>query len=166
MTSHGEPGTFFAYSGARYGLLQKLIERASGRSFPSLMIENILAPLEMNDSIPVDMIRQPAYTHILDRFSRPYGMNQTYKVVFGTASRLVSTVTDLADFDIALDKNQLISPETKALMFTAQSLSSGDQPAYGLGWFVQEFDGMKSVMTPIPSLNSPWIKIRKLQYTL
>ena len=145
MTSLGEPGSFFAYSGARYGLLQKVIERASGRSFPSQMIENILTPLEMKDSIPIDMIRQPAYTHILDNLSRPYGMNQTYEVVFSPAGGLVSTVTDLANFDIALDQDQLIDPQTKTLAFTAQTLSSGDPPVYGLGWFVQEFDDAKMV---------------------
>jgi hypothetical protein len=37
----------------------------------------------------------------------------------------------------------LIGPKTKALAFTAQTLSSGDSPVYGLGWYVQEFQGSK-----------------------
>ena len=143
MTSLGKPGGVFMYSGARYGLLQKVIERAYGQSFPSLMIDNILNPLGMKDSIPIDRINQSAYTHIQQNLSKPYGMNQTYLEAFNTAGGLVSSVTDLAKFDIALDQNQLITSESKELAWTAQTLTSGDPPVYGLGWFVHEFDGAK-----------------------
>ena len=141
MTSLGEPGSFFAYSGDRYTYLQKVIERASGRSFPSLLIENILTPLGMSNSAPIDMLDQPDYTHIGDNLSKPYGMDRTYIGGFTTAAGLISTALDLAKFDIALDQDQLIDPATRSLAFTAQTLTSGDPPVYGMGWFVQEFAG-------------------------
>ena len=145
MTSQGEPGSVFRYSGNRYAYLQKVIERASGRPFPALLIDTVLDPLGMSDSIPITMLGQPAYAHIRDRLSKPYGMDGTYIDGFNTAAGLVSTVLDLARFDIALDQDRLIGPQTKSLAFTAQVLSSGDPPVYGLGWFVQEFQGTKIV---------------------
>ena len=71
MTSQGEPGSIFRYSGNRYAYLQKVIERASGRPFPALLIETVLDPLGMSDSIPITMLGQPAYAHIRDRLSKP-----------------------------------------------------------------------------------------------
>lgn len=144
-TSQGDPGSIFRYSGNRYGYLQKVIERASGQPLPSVFMKTILNPLGMSDSVPTEMTDQPAYAHIRNRLSKPYGMDRTYLKPFSAAAGLVSTVLDLAKFDIALDQNQVISPETKALAFSAQTLSSGDSPVYGLGWFVQEFQGTKMV---------------------
>lgn len=144
-TSHGNPGSVFRYSGARYGYVQKVIERASGQPLPSVFINTLLKPLGMSDSVPIEMTDQSVYANLRNRLSKPYGMDRTYLKPFGAAAGLVSTVLDLAKFDIALDQDQVIRPKTKALAFTAQTLSSGDSPVYGLGWFVQEFQGTKMV---------------------
>jgi CubicO group peptidase (beta-lactamase class C family) len=145
MTSEGEPGSVFIYNGNRYYLLQKVIERASGRPFSALVVETILKPLGMSDSIGITMVDQPAYAHIRERLSKPYGMDGTYFPQLNAAGGLVSTAPDLAKFDIALDQGQLIGTEAQSRAFTAQKLSSGDPPVYGLGWFVQEFQGTKLV---------------------
>ena len=167
MTSEGEPGSVFIYNGNRYGLLQKVIERASGRPFSALVIETILNPLGMSDSIGITMVDQPAYAHIRDRLSIPYGMDGTYFSRFNASGGLVSTAPDLAKFDIALDQGQLIGPEARALAFTAQELSSGDPPVYGLGWFVQEFQGTKMVWAfGYDSFTHLYVKFVDQGYTL
>lgn len=167
MTSEGEPGSVYIYNGNRYALLQKVIERASGRPFSALVIETILNPLGTSDSIPITMIDQPAYAHIRERLSIPYGADGTYISQFNPAAGLVSTATDLAKFDIALDQGQLIGPESRALAFTAQELSSGDPPVYGLGWFVQEFQGTKLVWAfGYDSFTHLYVKFVDQGYTL
>jgi CubicO group peptidase (beta-lactamase class C family) len=167
MTSQREPGSVFIYNGDRYGLLQKVIERVSGRPFSALVIENILNPLGMSDSIPITMVDQPAYAHIRERLSIPYGMDGTYFPWFTAAAGLVSTAPDLAKFDIALDQGQLIGPEARVLAFTAQELSSGDPPVYGLGWFVQEFQGTKLVWAiGYDSFTHLYVKFVDQGYTL
>jgi CubicO group peptidase (beta-lactamase class C family) len=167
MTSEGEPGSVFIYNGNRYGLLQKVIERASSRPFSALVIETILNPLGMSDSIGITMVDQPAYAHIQDRLSTPYGMDGTYFSRFNASAGLVSTAPDLAKFDIALDQGQLIGPEARALAFTAQELSSGDPPVYGLGWFVQEFQGTKLVWAfGYDSFTHLYVKFVDQGYTL
>ena len=140
-TSEREPGSLFLYNGGRYARLQKVIERASGQSFPSLLIENILNPLGMSDSAPFYLLDLPAYQHIRTNLSKPYSYDRSYFTEFSAAGGFVSTVVDLAKFDIALDQDRLIRPETRALAFTGQTLTSGEPSVYGLGWYVDQFQG-------------------------
>lgn len=62
-----------------------------------------------------------------------------------TAAGLLATVDDLARFDIALDGGKLVSEESRRQMFTAARTSSGEVLPYGLGWFVEEWNGKKLV---------------------
>ena len=107
------------------------------------MAETLLDPLGMSDSAPFYLLDQPDYQHIRAKLSKPYGYDRSYFSWFSTSGGFVSTVLDLAKFDIALDQDRLIAPETRQLAFAAQTLSSGDPPVYGLGWYSQEFQGTK-----------------------
>jgi CubicO group peptidase (beta-lactamase class C family) len=51
-TSEGVPGQQYSYSGSRFGFLTQIVEKASGRPFTELLIENILEPLEMSETAP------------------------------------------------------------------------------------------------------------------
>jgi len=66
----------------------------------------------------------------------------------GAAGGVISTVLDLAKFDIALDSGKLISPASREAMMSP-ALSPGGQPLpYGLGVFVQTYRGNKLVWHP------------------
>jgi CubicO group peptidase (beta-lactamase class C family) len=140
-TSEREPGSLFLYNGGRYARLQKVIERASGKPFAELVAETLLDPLGMSDSAPFHLLDQPAYQDVREKLSKPYSGDRSYWTWFSTSGGFVSTVLDLAKFDIALDQDRLIRPETRALAFTAQTLTSGEPPVYGLGWYADEFQG-------------------------
>ena len=51
-TSEGTPGTAFQYNGYRYGRLGPVIEKASGKPFYELLMENIVLPLQMSATAP------------------------------------------------------------------------------------------------------------------
>src|SRR4030095_12117834 len=51
-TSEGNPGEQYRYNGNRFGELDKVVQRASGKSFGELLIANILDPLGMNETAP------------------------------------------------------------------------------------------------------------------
>src|SRR6185436_19474736 len=51
-TSEGNPGERYSYNGNRFAELDKVVERATGKSFAELLIANILDPLGMNDTAP------------------------------------------------------------------------------------------------------------------
>jgi hypothetical protein len=55
---------------------------------------------------------------------------------------LLFFVTDLARFDIAFDKNEIISGETKRITLAQGKLNNGESFAYGLGWFVINYRDM------------------------
>src|SRR5262245_65512548 len=49
-TSEGNPGEGYNYNGNRFAELDKVIQKATGRSFAELLIEKILDPLDMNET--------------------------------------------------------------------------------------------------------------------
>ena len=56
----------------------------------------------------------------------------------GAAGGVVSTALDLARFDIALDRGDLITAESRSAMMTPTRLTDGETAPYGLGWYVKE----------------------------
>ena len=58
---------------------------------------------------------------------------------------MVSTVLDLAKFDVAMDRNLIASEESKETMFTPTLSNSGEPLPYGMGWFVQEHEGVQLI---------------------
>ena len=62
-----------------------------------------------------------------------------------TRGGMISTVLDLAKFDVAMDRNRIVSEASKEAMFTPTISSSGRTLPYGMGWFVQEDEGTKLV---------------------
>jgi CubicO group peptidase (beta-lactamase class C family) len=61
------------------------------------------------------------------------------------AAGIITTVRDLAKFDVAMDRNQIVSQASKEAMFTPARSDSGQSMPYGLGWFVQEHQDVKLV---------------------
>src|SRR5215211_865966 len=51
-TSEGNPGEQYRYNGNRFAELDKVVERATGKSFAELLITNILDPLGMDETAP------------------------------------------------------------------------------------------------------------------
>jgi CubicO group peptidase (beta-lactamase class C family) len=149
-TSQGVPGKTYQYNGFLYGLLSRVAEAASGESFADLLIENITAPLEMTSTIPnpSDSRRQ----QVLAELAKPYQINEEGDAVLSDFTQdlnagagVVSTVLDLAKFDAAMDRNMIVSQESKEAMFTPTVSSSGQPLPYGMGWFVQEHEGAQLV---------------------
>lgn len=51
-TSEGTPGERYSYNGNRFGELDKVVERATGKSFAEILIADILDPLELDETAP------------------------------------------------------------------------------------------------------------------
>ncbi|MDH3918919.1 MAG: beta-lactamase family protein, partial [Rhodospirillales bacterium] len=58
---------------------------------------------------------------------------------------MISNVLDLAKFDAAMDRDAIVSAQSKALMFAATRSNSGERRPYGLGWFIQDSDNHRLV---------------------
>jgi CubicO group peptidase (beta-lactamase class C family) len=172
-TSEGVPGTVHDYNGNRYARLGGVMEGASGRTFARLLGERLVAPLGMEDTAlnPINNWYGPSIKGLEDfgrilgrgegfgpvpdvyaRLAQPYQFDEEYEIIEGMyhlhhnpGAGLVSSVTDLAKFDIALDQGRLLNDATREQMLTpAYSTYPGRQDLqYGLGWHVQEFEGLR-----------------------
>ena len=54
----------------------------------------------------------------------------------GWLDRWITTVSDLAKFDIAIDRDQVYSPHMKEAAWSRGAAPNGQRFPYGLGWFV------------------------------
>jgi CubicO group peptidase (beta-lactamase class C family) len=150
-TSEGIPGENFKYNGFLYSTLSKLVDMVSERDFYTLVKEDIILNLDLRNSLPqqTDKWRPD----VLERLAKPYYKNERGELVsgeypppsLGAGAGIISTVLDLAKFDIALDNNKLISSESKKLAFTPTKLNNGENILYGLGWFIGKYKDHKVV---------------------
>jgi len=162
-TSNGEqPGENFQYNGDRFAELDLVFKPASGKSFSENLNEQIIEPVGMENSAPSPVSRGDglagSYVIWLENYllyrqqAKPYRLDQTYQLEVGQCSEffmpaagLISTVTDLAKFDIALDQDQFLLPETKMKMFEPTISTTGQVLPYGIGWFSQEYEGQRMI---------------------
>lgn len=131
-----EPGSDYQYSNAGYFILSYIIEKVSGKSYESFVKENILVPLNMNESY----FREYDYA-ILKNSATGYCFNEKNVIVnghhvydnFKGGGGLFCTAHDLYLFARALIKNELINQESLKQMCTPYR----DEENYGYGCHIR-----------------------------
>jgi CubicO group peptidase (beta-lactamase class C family) len=153
-TSEGIPGENFQYSGFLYSQLSKLVDVVSDKDFYT-SVKDIILNLNMNNSLPQQSDTWRPY--VIENLAKPYFRNNIRnnkgELVLGNypnpdlgaGAGIVSTVLDLAKFDIALDSDKLISKKMKELAFTPTKLNDGRKIPYGFGWFIGKYKNHKVV---------------------
>jgi CubicO group peptidase (beta-lactamase class C family) len=68
-----------------------------------------------------------------------------YPTGFGVSAGLMSSVLDMAKYDIAIDQNRFLRKETQQLAFTPMVSTKGETLPYGLGWFTQNYKGTRLI---------------------
>lgn len=153
--SEGRPGTAYSYNGYRFQFLGQVIKRASGKSFEELLIANILKPLRMAGTAPNRTGKSDAdipFALVYKNLAQPYSLKKDgsvvkgrYETSFSASGGLISTVLDMAEYDIAISQNRLLRPETREMAFTPFVSRAGERLPYGLGWFTQEYNGVRLI---------------------
>jgi len=87
---------------------------------------------------------------VVKTLAQPYALDREFKITkisypqgFSTSAGLMSTVLDMAKYDIAIDQNKFLTKETQQLAFTPTLSTKGAELPYGLGWFTQNYKGTK-----------------------
>lgn len=148
-------GGSYSYRPDLFAGLSATIRSCTGDSFRETLA-NLMDRLAMVNSVPgMDVIYltppsegilTPAvdrYRRVLDRMSQPYAVDSKLKATLSSysaqtltpTSGLVSTVRDLAQFDIGLRNGVILQIDTLANAWRA---SGGP---HGMGWFVQSYNG-------------------------
>ena len=160
VLGHVTPAGTYKYDSPRFGALSGVIVECVDQPFPRILATQLLDRLAMTDSVPGrDAIDAPnaqlfsaavldRYRSVLARTAAPHRIDSK-----GTATRstdtlqgltasagIVSTVRDLAKFDAALNDGILLSPESRAAMWTP-----GAARPTSLGWFVQTYNGERLI---------------------
>lgn len=150
-TSEGVPGTNYKYNGSRFGLTSGIIQASTGKSFYELASERIIKPLQLTSTAPGNM--NLAASHGLDTFYLQKNLAQGYKSKgdeevayprhFSTAAGMISNIDDMLKYAAAYDGNAILTDDQKAKVFKPMTSRNGVVLPYGLGWFIQEIDGVK-----------------------
>lgn len=148
-TALGRPGTAFSYNPVLYSWASRPIQDAAAAPFSALVEEHVFRPAGMTRSarkhrdlpLRADLAAEIAVPYHVDSMGAlvrsPPGSPQGD----GAAGGVVSTVLDLARFDVALDRGRLITPASYAAMMDPVRSAAGERLPYALGWFAQSYAG-------------------------
>ena len=167
------PGERFDYSNAGYSVLGYIIESVTGKSYETVLQEQILTPLGMKNT-GVDKHRS-LLKHRASGYFKAFG--DYFNADFGDMSAITavgniySTVEDLFLLNQALNSETLLPKKYMTLVFT-KHIPDPDYGFYGYGWELIEkpigntsktietighsgsMQGFTALFTKIPSSNS------------
>jgi D-alanyl-D-alanine carboxypeptidase len=144
------PGTKWEYSNTNYWVLGNVVAVVSGESYEDYVREHVFKPAGMTHSGFV------SDESSFDDFAIPYWqgakndgptepapkMDESWPAGAGA---IVSTIGDLAAWDMALASGKIISPQSFAEMSASGHLTSGKATNYGFGLEVGPHEGHERV---------------------
>lgn len=141
------PGTGWYYSNTGYFLLSMIIERIEGLPLGKVLKKRIFDPLQMTDTgmaDPETIIPNRASGYWVNKTNHLININPTETSSTLGAGGLLTTATDLVKWDNALYGDSVLSSKSKALMWREVAVPVGENPYYGYGWDLRDFEGLKS----------------------
>lgn len=140
------PGSRWSYSNSGYVLLGLIVEKASGRSFPSFLQERIFTPLNMINTLAYvrgkNKVPNRAFGHAKENGRWSVTDQSPTSATLGDGG-VYSSLADLLQWDEALRRHSLLSePEMRPALTPVRVPSKGPTgpdgaPAdYGFGWFL------------------------------
>ncbi|WP_345249428.1 serine hydrolase domain-containing protein [Nibrella saemangeumensis] len=146
-----EPGTKEFYVSSDYLLLQHIIAKVTGLSFTEALRQKVLVPLKMADTqfslTQDDGLFRTA--RVIPKVAEVYSWSKDHYSVsdmrfpdwFYAAGGAYSSIRDLANMMVAYDKNTLLKPETKNLLYSRVKLLNGADTHWGIGWLIENYQG-------------------------
>ena len=151
-----QPGEAWSYSNSGFNLLGYIVENVSGQTYWQFLHAHILDPLQMTntyDRDPFNLIPNRANGYAYDKRHGVYH-NRDYDLTdLFSAGTIVSTVSDLAKWDAAIQGDQVLSPASKKMWWTPVVLNNGKPLAslgnrpgsYGYAWFLHPEQAHKNI---------------------
>jgi CubicO group peptidase (beta-lactamase class C family) len=137
------PGERFRYSNTCVLLLKGIIEQITGKKLKQALEDRIWYPLGMDNTalfVGGDLLENRATAYMLADDAKSYVRIREEPSAYAGGG-VYTTVLDLLKFDQALYGEELLSEETKRIMFTPVEPS----PNYAYGWVVVDFGGTKII---------------------
>lgn len=166
-TSTAPAGERYRYDGNNYDYVTTVLEKKTGKSLRELIVKTFLDPLSMSASVPSHNIVDEAdkwaphlgkenlgrYAKNLSRLAQPYTLYGDSEIVhvpyppknISAAAGLLSTVLDMAKYDVAIDRHRFLKSETQKRAWTPLVSSSGRRLPHALGWFATDYHGLRLI---------------------
>ncbi len=139
------PGQGWYYSNTGYFLLSMIVERVEGKPLGEILKSRIFDPVGMTQTRLADpeaIIEHRASGYWIDKKGELINRRPTETSSTLGAGGILSSVHDLVKWDEVLYGNELLSAESKAVMWQPTELPDGQITRYGYGWFVNPYDGL------------------------
>jgi CubicO group peptidase (beta-lactamase class C family) len=164
-TSGSPDSAVYQYRPERFDALSVAVRNCTTDSYRETLA-NLFDRLAMTDSVPgADVLGlvPPAegvltsefdrYARTLSRLAVPYSVDAQRKAApsqysattLKTWTGALSTIQDLAKFDMALKDGLLLQPETLERAWLPPLGIDGQRTPHGIGWFVQSYNGERVV---------------------
>jgi CubicO group peptidase (beta-lactamase class C family) len=130
------PGTRAGYSNPGYSLVAAIVEKVSGQSYESFVREQLFVPAGLTDTTFDTEVGKWNPRKIARGFNGTIEIERaSYERGWGSrgASGVLSSVTDLYKWELALRGEKILSAESKEKMFGAR-VPSGGGFDYAYGW--------------------------------
>ena len=136
-----QPGTQYRDSTFGWVLLSAVVDAAAGTPFLKFLNERVLRPLGMVDTFKESVTSPPS--HAATSYNPRFAANPTYGLTplpkfdyscHAGSNGFLSTPSDLVRFGMAINRGELLRPQTVRTLQTPQRLTSGEPSSYGLGW--------------------------------
>lgn len=141
-----EPGAKYQYSNTGYVLAAAIFEKASGQPLVGFLKQRIFQPLGMasagdcSEHSPNDAT---AYTRFAGGPPRPVAREANGWYI--GAGELCMTAADLAKWDIAFMRKEILSPKSYEEFTREAWLANGDSTHYALGLSMGEFNHIPTI---------------------
>lgn len=142
-----EPGTGWYYSNTAFYLASMIVERIDGQPIGKVLKKRIFDPVGMSQTRfadPEAIIKGRAEGYWVNKKGELINRNATETSSTLGAGGLLSSAADMAKWDAALYGTDLISQESKKIMWTSAVLPDGTDMNYALGWNVEPQRGLKT----------------------
>ena len=132
-----KPGTEFHYSTQGFTLVGCAIEGASGENYLDYVRENVLTPSGMTHTVvdnrfAIVPFRTRFYTKDSSgAITNADFLDSSYKIPGGG---WLSSADDMAQFEVAMLNDRLVTRSTRDLMWTPLKPTDGKEDDYALGW--------------------------------
>jgi CubicO group peptidase (beta-lactamase class C family) len=142
------PGDRWSYSNSGYVMLGVLIGEVTGTFYGDLLRQKIFEPIGMATARVIseaDIVpnRAAGYRLVDGELKNQDWVSPLLNTTADGA--LYVTALDMAEWEAALAKNELLKPESLRLTWTPVTLNDGSTADYGLGWDVTEMRGHRVI---------------------
>ena len=146
------PGDKYQYSNLGYFVLAEVIYRVSGKPWGDFLGERVFTPLGMTDT------RVTSLTDIVPNRASGYAWkagqleNEDDWPAVRPSGAFLSTVLDLAKWEVALSGDRILKEPAKREMWSPVRLNDGRTFPYGFGWQLDDWPADSRVPTGVPMI--------------